>query len=64
MEEKITPKNSAAVGAGREFKVQIKEINLSDLQETKEVLLCPFSAHAVNDILAQLSYLCYHGLRC
>lgn len=44
-EEKITPKkkeNSAAVGAGREFKAQITEINPSDLQESKKVLLCPF----------------------
>lgn len=50
-------KNSAAVGAGGEFKAQIKEINPSDLQGSKKVLLCPFSAQAVNDIVAPSSYL-------
>lgn len=55
-------KNSAAVGAGGEFKAKIKEINPSDLQESKKVLLWPFGAQAVNDIGALLSYLSDHEL--
>lgn len=34
-------KNSAAVGAGGEFKAQIKEINPSDLQESKKSVIVP-----------------------
>lgn len=38
-------KKSAAVGAEKELKVQIKEINLPDLRESKKMLSCPLGAH-------------------
>lgn len=36
--------NSAAAVADREFKVQIREINPSDLSESKKMLSCLLSA--------------------